>query len=151
MPQSLVKIYVHIIFSTKNHVHFLAHDTIRNQMHAYLAKIFMNYDSPAIIVGGANEHIHELVQVSKNYLIPKIIGEVKRSSSKWVKNKSTFLSKFQWQNGYGAFSVGQSMIPNLKKYIVNQIKHHHKISFKEEYIAFLKKYKIDYDERYLWD
>jgi REP element-mobilizing transposase RayT len=76
--------------------------------------VFMNYDSPAIIVGGGNDHIHALVQVSKNYLLPKIIGETKRSSSKWIKNKSTFLSKFQWQKGYGAFSIGESTEYNIE-------------------------------------
>ncbi len=77
--------------------------------------------------------------------------ESKRSSSKWVKTKGGILTNFQWQNGYGVFSVGQSGVLDVKKYIVNQEEHHKNIPFKEEYLNFLRKYEIEYDERYIWD
>ena len=151
MPQSLAKLYVHIIFSTKDRYPFLDQKNLRKEMFSYLAEIFNQYDSPALIVGGFNNHVHILCQLSKNHLITKIIGEAKRTSSKWIKSKSIILKKFHWQSGYGAFSVGQSNLESLKSYIKNQEYHHQKNPYKEEYLGFLKKYDIDYDEKYLWD
>ena len=151
MAQSLAKIIVHIIFSTKDHYPFLNDSNTRKEMHAYLAKVFKQYTSPSIIVGGTNNHVHILCFLSRTETVSKVIGESKRSSSKWVKTKGGILTKFQWQNGYGVFSVGQSGVLDVKKYIANQEEHHKNIPFKEEYLNFLRKYEIEYDERYIWD
>ena len=151
MPQSLSKIYVHIIFSTKHRQPFLSNKEIRNEMHAYLGGTLKELECPVLIVGGVSDHVHILCMMSKNISIAKIIGDVKRSSSKWIKQKVNILSKFAWQNGYGVFSVGQSELERVKTYILNQEEHHRKKSFQEELRAFFKKYEVEYDEKYVWD
>jgi REP element-mobilizing transposase RayT len=151
MPQSLAKIIVHIIFSTKGRVPFLKDETVRREMHAYLAAAFKRLADPAMIVGGAEDHVHLLWTWPRDKEGSKIIGEAKRCSSKWVKDKGGVLDGFQWQNGYGAFSIGQSQIEAAKKYIRNQEEHHKRVSFQEEYLAFLKKYGVEYNEKYIWE
>lgn len=151
MPQSLAKVLVHIVFSTKHRYPFLADRNIRNEMHAYLGGTCKQLDCPVLIVGGVADHIHILCCLSRNYSISKVVGEMKRSSSKWIKTKGAALGKFSWQNGYGAFSVSQSQVDSVRKYIASQEEHHKKKTFQEEYRDFLKKYEIEYEERYVWD
>ncbi len=151
MPQSLAQIYVHIIFSTKARQPFMTDENIRKEMHAYLASIMKEYESPALIVGGAADHVHILCMLSRTNTIAKILGEAKLNSSKWIKTKSGELTLFQWQNGYGAFSVSSSKLPVVRNYILNQMEHHRKISFQDEYRVFLRKHGIEFDERYVWD
>ena len=151
MPQSLAQIYLHIIFSTKAREPFVADDGIRKEMHAYLASIMKEYDSPALIVGGTADHVHILSMLSRTQTIATIVGEAKRNSSKWIKTKGGDLGKFQWQNGYGAFSVSASKVGEVRNYIANQMKHHQKFSFQEEYRIFLRKHGVEFDERYVWD
>lgn len=151
MPQSLAKVLVHIVFSTKHRYPFLADRNIRNEMHAYLGGTCKQLDCPVLIVGGVADHIHILCSLSRNYSIAKVIGEIKRGSSKWIKTKAAALGKFSWQNGYGAFSVSQSQVDSVRKYIATQEEHHKKRTFQDEYRDFLKKYEIEYDERYVWD
>ncbi len=129
MPQSLSKIIVHIIFSTKDRRPFLEDKNIRNEMYAYMASIFKRLADPAIIIGGAEDHVHILWIWPRNKDGSKIIGEVKRCSSIWIKGKGGALDKFHWQNGYGAFSIGESQIGTVKKYINHQEEHHKRVSF----------------------
>jgi len=150
MAQSLSKIYVHIIFRTKNGELKIPKNILK-ELYAYMATILKNLESPAIIIGGMPDHIHILCVLSKNYALKKIVEEVKKRSSKWIKTKSPDLSKFRWQNGYGAFSVSQSQVDVVKKYIQKQEEHHRKRTYREEVTIFLEKYKIDYDNRYFWD
>jgi REP element-mobilizing transposase RayT len=151
MSQSLSKIWTHLIFSTKERYPFLSDATIRRDMHAYLAAILKGNNCPTLIVGDVSDHAHALFVLSKNHSIASIVYEVKRSSSKWVKTQGAQLRKFHWQSGYGAFSVSQSHIEQVREYILKQEKHHHKTTFQDEFREFLKKYEIDYDERYVWD
>ena len=151
MPQSHARVHVHIIFSTKDRSPFLADEDIRKQMHAYLASIMAEYESPARIVGGSVDHVHILAALSRTNTIAKIVGEAKRNSSKWIKTKGGEFGSFQWQNGYGAFSVSFSKVPDVHQYIANQMKHHEKVSFQTEYRAFLRKHGVELDERYVWD
>lgn len=151
MPQSLANVLVHIIFSTKNRYPFLSDINIRNEMHAYLGGTINNLNSQVILVGGSTDHVHILCKLSRNYSIAKVVGDIKRSSSKWIKTKGRMLAKFEWQNGYGAFSVGKSETNRLEKYILNQEIHHSKKSFQDEFRLFLQAYQIEYDERYVWD
>ncbi len=151
MSQSLAKILVHIIFSTKNRYPFLVDEQIRKEMHSYLAKIFNEFNSHALIVGGIEDHVHILCSLAKTETLAKIIGESKRSSSLWIKNKGGILEKFKWQKGYGAFSISISHVDRVRKYIDNQKDHHKKISFQDEFREFLEKYQIEYDEKYIWD
>jgi REP element-mobilizing transposase RayT len=150
MPQSLAKILVHLIFSTKNRERILD-DTVRPELHKYLAMILKEFDSPAILINSVEDHVHILFSNSKNHALIKIVEELKKNSSKWIKTKSGQCAGFHWQNGYGAFSVSQSNAKTVEEYIANQGEHHRRKTFQEEYREFLNKYEMVFDERYVWD
>ncbi len=151
MPQSLAQVHLHVIFSTKNRTPFLVDAELRKRMHAYLASIMKAYDSPAKIVGGAADHVHMLFALSRTNTISKVIGEAKRNSSKWIKTNGVDFELFQWQNGYGAFSVSFSKIDEVHKYISEQVEHHKKMSFQDEYRNLLRKHNVGFDKNYIWD
>lgn len=151
MPQSLAQVHIHVIFSTKDRMPFLVDAEFRKEMHAYLASIIKAYESPVQIVGGTADHVHILCALSRSATVAKVIGEAKRNSSKWIKTKGGDLESFQWQNGYGAFSVSFSKITEVREYISDQMNHHKKISFQEEYRLFLRKHSLDFDEAHVWD
>jgi REP element-mobilizing transposase RayT len=149
MPQSLAQIYLHSVFSTKNRIPFLKDKTFRASPHAYLAGICKNLESPALIIGGVEDHVHLLTRHSKNLAV--FIREIKRSSSKWVKQERRDLADFHWQAGYGAFSVSPSHVPALTEYIRNQEHHHLRHTFQDEFRRLCEKYGVPIDERYVWD
>jgi len=120
-------------------------------MHAYLGGTCNELQCPVLIVGGVADHVHILCGLSRNMSIAKLVGDVKRGSSKWIKTKGRMLTKFAWQNGYGVFSVGQTEVERVREYIAGQEEHHRRKTFQDEYRSFLKEYGIDYDERYVWD
>ena len=150
MPQSLVKNYLHITFSTKNRYLFID-EHIKDELFSYLGGICKNLECNPIIVGGHKNHVHILCLLSRKIALMKLIEEVKTYSSKWIKTKGQKYQKFYWQNGYGGFSINESQVDYVKAYILKQEEHHKKISFKDEYRNFLKEYDIEYDERYVWD
>jgi len=149
MPQSLSKIWTHLIFSTKDRYPFLIKNEVRINMHAYLASILKSHNCPTLIVGGVADHIHALFVLSKNESIANTVYELKRSSSKWAKTQG--VQKFHWQRGYGAFSVSESHVEKVRGYIARQAQHHRRKTFEEEFREFLTKYNVEYDERYVWD
>ena len=151
MPQSLAKVLVHIVFSTKHRYPFLAEKNIRDEMHAYLGATCNELECAVLTVGGVADHVHILCVLSRNVSIAKLVGDVKRGSSKWVKTKGKMLTKFAWQNGYGVFSVAQSQVERVREYIAGLEEHHRKKTFQDEYRLFLKEYGVDFDERYVWD
>ncbi|MBC8181430.1 transposase [candidate division KSB1 bacterium] len=150
MPQSLVKIYVHLTFSTKKWQPFID-QKIEKELFPYMAKIFREKDSPSLAINGVEDHVHCLFLLSKKIPICDVVEEVKKCSSKWIKTKGVEYKNFYWQHGYGAFSVSQSGVEPVKKYIAKQKIHHHKKTFKKEFVELLKKYEVKYDERYVWD
>jgi len=150
MAQSLAKNLIHLIYSTKQRAACLD-ESIRPDLYAYKAGILQNWDSPAIIIGGMPDHIHVLFVLSKNQSLVKVVEEVKKSSSKWLKQAAPTLREFQWQNGYGAFSVSPSNVATVKRYIQNQEAHHRKKSFQEEFREFLQRHEVAFDEHYVWD
>ena len=150
MPQSLVKNYVHIVFSTKNRQPFID-QSIKEELHAYLGGTCKELGCPVLAVGGVEDHVHILCMLSRNMALSELVGKVKANSSKWIKTKGEQYANFYWQNGYGAFSVNPTETEVVIKYIQNQEEHHKKRTFQEEYRLFLKKYKVEYDERYVWD
>ncbi len=151
MPQSLVRIYTHIVYSTKHREPWLRDKTLRKECHAYLAGTCKNRDAPALIVGGVEDHVHVLCLLSKVEAISVLVRELKRESSKWIKTKGPNLESFSWQAGYGAFSVSPSHLEGLRRYIANQEEHHKKETFQDEFRRLLRKYGVPYDERYVWD
>jgi putative transposase len=151
MSQSLAQIYLHIVFSTKQRRPFLQDESLRAETHRYLAGVCRNLDSPAIIIGGVEDHLHILCRLSRTHAVSELVRELKRDSSRWIKSKATEFREFQWREGYGAFSVSPSHVEALKGYIANQSKHHRRESFQEELRRILEKYGVDYHERYVWD
>jgi REP-associated tyrosine transposase len=150
MPQSLSSILVHLVFSTKHREPFIT-GAVESELHPYMATIFREHDSPSLIIDGTADHIHALVALGRTITVAKLVEEVKTGSSKWVKTKGPGLRNFHWQKGYGAFSIGQSNVERLKRYIRNQKEHHRRVTFKDEYRDFLRRYKVEFDERYVWD
>lgn len=150
MGQSLVKNYIHIVFSTKHRKPVL-HHPVRDELYNYLGGICNNLACHSIQVGGHTDHVHILCMLSQKIALMKLVAEVKSNSSKWIKTKDASLKNFYWQDGYGAFSVNPAQVDIVKAYIQNQEEHHKKKDFKQEYRGLLKKCKVDYDERYVWD
>ena len=150
MGQSLVKNYVHITFSTKYRDPLIS-KSIEDELYSYIGGICKMMECFPVKIGGYLDHIHILCLLSKKIPLMKLLEEVKAHSSKWIKTNDIALKKFYWQNGYGAFSVNPYEIDKAIKYIENQKEHHRKKTFQDEYRAFLKKYKVEYDERYIWD
>ena len=150
MGQSLVKNYLHIVFSTK-YRQPLIHPPVEAALHSYLGGICNRLECQVLKVGGYTDHIHILCMLSKKIALMKLMEELKSHSSKWVKTKGPGYENFYWQDGYGAFSVKPSEVDRVIAYIANQHQHHSKQTFQDEYRGYLKKYKVEYDERYVWD
>jgi putative transposase len=150
MPQSLSKVYVHITFSTKNRQH-LIDDDIKDSLFEYLGGICKGLDCNPLKIGGFHDHIHIICILSRKIAQMTLLEELKKQSSKWIKTKGQPYSDFYWQSGYGIFSVNPTETDIVVNYIINQEEHHKKVTFQDEYRAFLKKYNVEYDERYVWD
>jgi putative transposase len=123
---------------------------IRPRLHAYLVGILDNLKSPSLRTGGVADHVHILFLLGRTISQSELVEEVKKSSSKWMKSEGG-VPGFTWQAGYGVFSVGESQVDAVINYIQNQEEHHRKVTFQEEFRKFLEKYKVPYDERYVWD
>jgi len=150
MPQSLAAILVHVVFSTKNREPFLR-ESIEVELHKYISTALRNYGSPVLCINGTADHLHLLVSLGRKSSIAQVVEEAKADSSKWIKTKGPMFHGFYWQAGYGAFSIGQSQVDAVKKYIGRQKEHHQVQSFQDEFREILTKYEIEFDERYVWD
>ena len=150
MPQSFTKLYAHLVFSTKSRKPFLDNQ-IRSRVHGYIATVIRSLDSPFVVVGGVEDHVHILFDMGKMHAPIKFVEQVKRESSKFVKTLGPQYGDFYWQRGYGIFSVGPAHLADAEKYVRDQEEHHRKKTFQEEFREFLQRYGIEYDERYIWD
>ena len=150
MPQSIARIHIHLIFSTKNREPLL-HDSIRDSLHRYLATVLQNLGCPPVLINSVNDHVHILFELGRTVAVSQAVEEVKTASSKWVKTQGAEFVRFAWQAGYGAFAVSESNVEAERKYIVGQPEHHRKKSFQEEYRAFLEKHRVAFDEEYVWE
>jgi putative transposase len=148
MPQSLSKILVHLVFSTKHREPWIE-SSLRPRLHAYQVGILENLKCPSLQIGGTADHVHILLLLARTMAVSDVVEEVKKSSSKWIKTEGS--RGFSWQAGYGAFSVGESQAKAVVHYIQQQEEHHRKMTFQEEFRRFLEKYHVAYDERYVWD
>jgi putative transposase len=156
MPQSLSKLGVHLVFSTKGRARVFPTPELRADLCAYLAGILRNQGCPCIQAGAVQDHVHILYLQSRTKSVADVVGAVKRDSSAWIKTqdcerKDPALMKFHWQDGYGVFAVSESKIEAVKAYIDNQEEHHKRVSFQDEYRSFLQKHGVEFDERYVWD
>ena len=150
MPQSLTSLYAHLIFSTKQRKRWLD-DEIRPRVHGYLATVIRELDSPWVVVGGVDDHVHILFYLGKMVAPVKFVEQVKRESSKFVKTLGDKYNKFYWQRGYGMFSVSPKDRSEAESYVRNQEEHHRNRSFQDEYRGILDAYGIAYDEQFVWD
>lgn len=151
MSQSLAQIYLHIVFSTQHRLTYLKDLELRSDLHAYLAGACKGQDSPALEVGGYDDHVHILYRLGKTMAPAVLVREIKRESSKWIKEQSPRLSEFHWQAGYGAFSISPAHVKLLREYILRQDEHHRQESFQDEFRRLCAKYELEIDERYVWD
>ena len=148
MPQSLSNVIIHVIFSTKDRIPYLE-DKIIKKFHAYIATIVRDLNGNAFRVGGTRDHLHIAASLPRTMSQSDFVKKIKCDTSKWIKGQN--FNNFYWQRGYGVFSVSYSALNNLINYIDNQEVHHRKRTFKEEFLEFLNKYRIKYDEKYVWD
>ncbi len=150
MSQSLVKNLIHLVYSTKHRTRWIPEEH-QQGLWRYQAGIFKDWDSAAPVIGGIDDHVHALFSLSKNHAPKKIVEEVKKGSSKWMKSEGPRNPEFHWQAGYAAFSVSQSSVEEVTRYSENQAEHHRRITFQDELRALFKRHEIDFDERYVWD
>ncbi|MEW5977059.1 MAG: IS200/IS605 family transposase [Acidobacteriota bacterium] len=148
MPQSLSKILVHLVFSTKNREPWIE-SSLRPRLHAYQVGILENLRCPSLQIGGTADHVHILLLLARTMAVSEVVEEVKKSFSKWMKAEGVRV--FAWQAGYGAFSVGESQAKAVLRYVQQQEDHHRKLTFQEEFRRLLEKYRVAYDEPYVWD
>ena len=149
MPQSLSKIYLHIVFHIKTTSPKI-HESDLGRVQSYIGGLIKAEGCRPIVVGGIDDHVHVLCLLSTSETISKLVEEMKRNSSRWIKSIDAWYRDFEWQGGYGVFSVSQSVVDKTKLYIENQQEHHRHTTFEEEYLSFLKLYGIEYDERYVF-
>jgi putative transposase len=151
MPQALARVILHITFSTKHRRPFLKDSQIRTELHAYIAASLHKIDCEPILINSVEDHIHILGSLSRTVTIARFVETAKTSSSKWVKAKGACYKDFSWQTGYGAFSVSQSNIGKVSRYIASQQEHHAHTTFQDEFRALCRKHHVELDEKYAWD
>jgi REP element-mobilizing transposase RayT len=149
MAQTLVALLVHVVFSTKNRANLIGPE-IETELYSYVGGILKGCGSRLIAAGGTSNHVHLLISLSKNDALPAMMQELKKSTSKWIKTRDTSSAGFQWQEGYGAFTIGASQIPVLRSYLARQKLHHQKRGFEDEFLSLVEKYGVDHDPEYLW-
>jgi REP element-mobilizing transposase RayT len=150
MAQSLSNVLLHIVYSTKHRRPWIDRE-IEQELFKYLATVCNTLGCPSHGIGGADDHIHIACSLSRTVPISKLVQELKQDSSRWIKTKGVPLADFAWQSGYGAFSVGQSQLGDLRGYIATQREHHRRVTFQEEYRRICERYGVAIDERYVWD
>ncbi len=151
MPQSLARMVIHLVFSTKDREPFLRDLELRKRLHAYTAGILQNLKCEPILINGIEDHVHVLCNLSRTLSLAEVVEELKKSSSKWMKEQGAEYSRFYWQGGYGVFSVSQSNVESVRTYIEGQEDHHRTVSFQDEFRLFCRKHGVAMDERYVWD
>jgi len=149
MATTFTKILIHFIFSTKNREPLITPE-LEKPLFAYMVGIATNHGCYTVALNGTADHVHMLVSFGKMISISKLMEEVKGDSSRWVNQEHRQATPFRWQEGYAAFSIGESGMEAASQYIAGQKSHHQRTSFQEELIIFLKKYGIEYNERYIW-
>ncbi len=150
MPQSFAAMYCHIIYSTKHREPMITAD-IQPRLFEYFGGILRNKSSRLIAAGGMPDHVHLLVSLGKELSVSAAVRFLKANSSKWIHETFPTHPAFAWQTGYGAFSVSQSSLDHVRRYIAGQAEHHRKRTFQDELRTFLKRHEIENDDRYVWD
>ena len=150
MPQSLARLPIHLVFSTKNRERILT-ENVRASLHAYMAIVLQNLGCTPMLINSVEDHVHVLFELSRTVAVSAAVEAVKKASSKWIKIQGAEFAEFSWQAGYGAFGVSESNVDAVRQYVAQQQEHHRNKSFQEEYRAFLERHRVSFDERYVWD
>ena len=149
MANTYTQIHIQFVFAVK-HRHGIIHQSWKNELYKYITGIIQNNKHKLLIINGMPDHIHILIGMRPTQSISDLVQEIKANSSKWINEQKFTSEKFEWQEGYGAFSYGKSQIKNVIKYIENQEEHHKIKTFREEYLDFLQKFEVDFDEKYIF-
>ena len=150
MPNTYTQLYVHVVFAVKGRANLISRNW-KEDLYKYTAGIITNKNQKLMVINGMPDHLHLLVGLKPDYSLSDLVRDIKANSSKWINENKYVAGKFEWQTGFGAFSVSQSGIHNVVRYILNQEAHHKKKTFMEEYIEFLKAYQIEFKPEYLLD
>ncbi len=150
MPQSLVRLHIHLVFSTKKRERIIT-DEVRGSLHSYMAGILWNIGCAPVLINSVEDHAHLLFNLGRTTAVSRAVEEVKRCSSKWIKTQGPEFGSFAWQCGYGAFAVSESGVEPVRRYIARQREHHMRRTFQQEHRAMLHRHNIAFDERYVWD
>ncbi len=151
MPQSLSAVYIHLTFSTKERRPLLRDKSVRDALHSYLGGISKTLDCAPLAIGGVEDHVHLLCRFGRTITLAEWVKELKRVSNLWIHQQGSDYGDFEWQGGYASFSVSQSNVEEVQKYIANQEAHHRRMTFQEELRALLRKHRLAFDEQYLWE
>jgi REP element-mobilizing transposase RayT len=149
MATTFTKVLVHYVFSTKRRERLITPE-IEGRLHAYMRGIAENHQCRVLAMNGTEDHAHMLISMGKTIAIADLMENVKKDSSRWIKEQGREFAGFSWQEGYAGFSVGESGLENVRRYIARQKEHHRRTTFQEELVMLLKKYNVAYDERYIW-
>jgi putative transposase len=150
MPQSLARIPIHLVFSTKGRAPWLT-DGVRDALHRCMAAVLQDVGCRPVLINSVEDHVHSLFELGRTVAVSAAVEAVKSSSSRWIKTQGDQFGKFAWQSGCGAFAVSESNVADVLRYVADQREHHRKRSFEDEYRALLDRHGIDFDERYVWD
>ena len=150
MPSTHHGILIHVVFSTKQRFK-LINESLQDELYAVMGGIVKEHKSTLIRAGGIEDHVHLFLTVHPSFAIADTVKLIKGNSSRWINENRKIDARFEWQRGYGAFSVSQSMADTVKRYIDQQKEHHRDISFEDEYLAMLQKHQIDFDPKYVFD
>jgi putative transposase len=148
MANTYSQIYIHVIFAVQNRLSLIKKDW-KDELYKYITGIIKNNKHKLIAINGTSNHVHIFIGYKPHQLIPDLLQDIKGSSSKFINERRFVKGKFQWQEGYGAFSYSHSHIENVVKYIENQEEHHIRMTFREEYLELLKRFDIPYNETYI--
>jgi REP-associated tyrosine transposase len=147
MAQTYTRLLYHIVFSTKNREPWI--DAVwREELHAYMGGIVRNRKGELLAAGGIPDHIHLLLRLAADRSISDVVRDIKSNSSGWLHDRG--VRPFAWQDGYGAFTLSPSAIPSVTAYINNQLEHHRRESFRDEFLVMLHEHEVEYEEKYLW-
>ena len=150
MPQSLARLHVPLVFSTKERTPWIT-DAVRESLHSYIATVLADHKCHAVLINSVEDHVHALFELGRSLALSKAVEVVKASSSRWIKAQGPEFAAFAWQAGYGAFAVSESNVLAVRDYVADQRKHHEKRSLQDEYRTFLDRHGIALDERFVWD
>jgi REP element-mobilizing transposase RayT len=149
MSHSLAKVAIHLVFATQDRQRFLD-DEVRSPLHGYMITVLRNLGSPAVVINSVEDHVHILFELGRTVPLSSAVEGIKRTSSRWIKTQGTEFARFGWQSGYGAFAVSESNVAAVRRYIERQKEHHQRLTFEDEYRAFLQRHGVAYDEAHLW-